>query len=156
MELSFVFVGRVKERYLEEGVADYLGRVRRYLRAEVRLVKAEARGGATDGAKALAKEALRLSQALAGADYVICLDKGGRQLTSEGLAALLDELMRRGVKRAAFVIGGASGLPPEVAARANLTLSLGAMTFTHEMSRLILLEQTYRALTIRAGEPYHK
>ena len=156
MELAFIFVGKAKEAYLEEGVADYLGRIRRFLRAETRLVRAEPRKGATDEAQALAREAQRIEAALPSADYVICLDRGGQALSSEELARWLEGLMQRGVKRAAFVIGGVGGLSEEIVRRADLRLSLGPMTFTHQMSRLILLEQVYRALTIRAGQPYHK
>ena len=154
--MFFVFVGKASQAYLEEGVADYLSRVRRYLRAEVRIVRAGARRRNSCEEKALAEEAQRLSPALAGADYVVCLDRLGKQLTSEGLAQHLDALMLRGVRRAAFVVGGVGGLSPGLLARADLRLSFGPMTFTHEMSRLILLEQVYRALTIRAGEPYHR
>jgi 23S rRNA (pseudouridine1915-N3)-methyltransferase len=156
VELIFIFVGKPKEAYLEEGVADYLSRIRRYLRAEVRVVRAEPRRRGTDEAKALAGEGQRIAAALAGADYKICLDRVGRQLSSEGLAGHMEALAQRGVRRAAFVVGGVGGLPADLARSADLALSMGPMTFTHEMSRVILLEQVFRALTIQAGEPYHR
>jgi 23S rRNA (pseudouridine1915-N3)-methyltransferase len=156
VELVFVFVGKAREAYLEAGVEDYLLRIRRYLRAEVRLVAAEPRRKAADEAKALAREGQRLKGALAGADHVICLERCGKQLSSEELARYLEGLMLKGIKRVAFVVGGVGGLPQEVLEGAHLLLSFGPMTFTHEMSRLIILEQVFRALTIRAGEPYHR
>jgi 23S rRNA (pseudouridine1915-N3)-methyltransferase len=156
VELVFVFVGRAKEAYLEVGWNDYVARIRRHLKAEVRLLKAEPRRKGTDEAQALAREAKRMEPLLASADHVICLDRAGKQLSSEELARHLEGLILRGVKRAALVVGGVGGLHSEVVARADLLLSLGPMTFTHEMSRLIIAEQVYRALSIRAGEPYHK
>jgi 23S rRNA (pseudouridine1915-N3)-methyltransferase len=155
VEIFFVFVGKNREAYLEAGVEDYLGRVRRYLKAEVRLVPAEPRRRNADEKKALAREAQRLKAALAAADYVVCLDVSGKQLSSESLARKLEELMLGGVRRLAFVVGGAGGLSAELLGAAHLRLSLSPMTFTHEMCRVIILEQVYRALTIRAGQPYH-
>lgn len=156
MEIRFLFVGRAKAAYIEAGVADYVSRLGRYLKAEVRLIKAAPHRKGQGEAQALGAEAARLEAHLSDVDYVICLERGGQPLSSEGLARTIEGLMLRGVKRVAFVVGGMAGLPAQIAARANLLLSLGPMTFTHEMARLILVEQIYRALTIRAGEPYHK
>ncbi|MFH0808902.1 MAG: 23S rRNA (pseudouridine(1915)-N(3))-methyltransferase RlmH [Pseudomonadota bacterium] len=158
MKIVFVFVGKTRqgENYMEQGVADYLGRIRRYARAEIRLVAAEQRHRGVDEAKALAKEAERLASALADCDHVICLDEAGRQSTSVELAHLLDGLMLHAVKRTAFVVGGSGGLSAGTKGAAHRLLSLGKMTLTHEMSRLVIIEQVYRALSIRAGEPYHR
>ena len=101
----------------------------------------------------------RQSQTLlqnAQGSFVVCLDRSGREVDSLELAAQVERWQMQGQKKITFIIGGPLGLSPAILNRADLKLSLSAMTFTHEMSRLLLLEQLYRACTIKAGEKYHK
>lgn len=98
-------------------------------------------------------EGERLTAALHGADMIVALDRGGRTPSSLQLAELLGHWLERG--RTAFVIGGTLGLAPEVVDAAGYTLSLSALTFPHQLARLVLAEQIYRAVKIRAGEAYH-
>lgn len=102
-----------------------------------------------------AVEAQTLMKALKPGEYLVALTEDGQQFTSLQLAAQLQELANQGYSRLAFVIGGTLGLAPEVLERARMVLSLSRLTFTHELARLILLEQLYRAFKINAGEPYH-
>jgi 23S rRNA (pseudouridine1915-N3)-methyltransferase len=156
VKLSFIFVGKAKEAYLEEGINNYLGRVRRYLPADVSVVKAEPIRKGADEAAILRAEGERILSRVESGDHLCCLERTGRQLSSEGLAAWIEDLANRGTRRVVFVVGGALGLSKEVLGRADSLWSLSTLTLTHEMARLVLMEQLFRALTIRAGEPYHK
>ena len=104
----------------------------------------------------LAREGERLLQALPNQAFAVALDPTGQTSTSEDLAKRLSSLALNGKSRIAFLIGGAFGLSDAVLARANIRLSLSPMTFPHELARLILVEQLYRAFTIQRGEQYHK
>jgi len=101
------------------------------------------------------REAKHIVKAIPKGAFTVTLDIRGRMLDSPGLARKLTELEARGVRELVMVIGGALGLAPDIIKMADERLSLSPMTFTHDMSRLILAEQIYRACTIRAGEPYH-
>lgn len=155
MKLLLPFLGKTKESYLEQGIRDYADRLRRYLPAEIRVLKCS--HGRNDSAQVImAREAdLLLSQA-AGASFAAALDPAGRQFSSEELAALLDSWEQQGLQTVCFLIGGHLGLDERVQQQAGLLCSLSRLTFTHEMSRFILLEQLYRACSIRAGHNYHK
>ena len=103
-----------------------------------------------------AQESSQLDRRATEGSYRIALDSRGQQLSSEKFAALITELENRAVKNVSFIIGGPLGLAEEQLHKADLVLSLSTMTFTHDMTRLILLEQIYRAYTIKAGTSYHK
>ena len=100
-------------------------------------------------------EAEALLRAVSDRAFVIALDAGGKMMDSPRLAGLLTRMEETGTRDLAMIIGGSMGLAPEILSRADMTLSLSPMTFTHDMTRLILLEQLYRACTIRSGQPYH-
>ncbi|MEW5722669.1 MAG: 23S rRNA (pseudouridine(1915)-N(3))-methyltransferase RlmH [Thermodesulfobacteriota bacterium] len=155
MRLKFLFVGRTRESYLAEGVRDFLARINPYVPAEEVVVRgARVREDRADEVRA--EDTRRLLTAVRPEDVFVLLDPDGRELTSPGLAAWLKEQMDRGAKTVCFGLGGPLGLDPAAARRADLRLCLSRLTLTHEMSRLVLLEQVYRAMRLIAGHPYHK
>ncbi|MBN2251917.1 MAG: 23S rRNA (pseudouridine(1915)-N(3))-methyltransferase RlmH [Candidatus Altiarchaeota archaeon] len=140
--IRIIAVGRIKEGFVKEGVAEYLKRLRRFAAVEV----VEVRDSLME------KEAVKILDAL-GADHAVALAVEGTGFTSEELAEYFKK--NRG-KRMSFVIGGPEGLSEKVLERADMRLSLSPMTLTHEMARLVLAEQIYRAFTVIAGMKYHK
>jgi len=146
-------VGRVKEPHWRAACDEYLKRLRPY--ATVEVVEIADRDIGPDEARAVAAEGADLLRAIPDGSYVIALDLGGTQRTSERFAAELAELMVRGRSDVTFVIGGAAGLAPEVRARADESLALSKMTLPHQLARVVLLEQLYRAFRIMRNEPYH-
>jgi 23S rRNA (pseudouridine1915-N3)-methyltransferase len=154
MRLQLVVVGRVRGE-LALAVQEYEKRARRYWKFEVVEVSAGAGGGqAGDAVKAA--EAERILGRIAPELEVVALTRGGKGMDSRELAGYLDEHAVRSSSGVAFVIGGAFGLGAAVLDRSRRTLSLSTMTLPHEMARLFLTEQVYRAGTILRGEPYHK
>jgi 23S rRNA (pseudouridine1915-N3)-methyltransferase len=159
MQIHVIAMGRVKESYLSEGIAEYEKRLRPY--AKIRIVeiadeRRPARISPAQTAQLLKKEGARVLESIPPEGYTIALDISGNQMSSEGLARLLHDQEIGGKGRVTFVIGGDLGLSADVLARCDERLSLSPMTFTHQMVRLILLEQVYRAFRIMRGEPYHK
>lgn len=155
MKISVIAVGRLKERYWREAADEYLKRLRPY--ANVQVVEiADRDPGKGGSAKALAEEGADILRALRPGSHVITLELGGTPRSSEGLAARLAALGLAGDSDVEFVIGGSCGLSAEVSARADETLSLGQLTLPHNLARIVLLEQIYRAFRINRGEPYHK
>ena len=154
MRLTVIAVGRLKERYWREAADEYLKRLGPY--ATVRVVEVDDRDSGRDEARALAEEGADVLRAIPEGAHVVALDIGGKQLSSEAFAGRLAALALEGRSTIAFVIGGSVGLSAGVLARADEKLSLGAMTLPHNMARVVLLEQVYRAFRINRGEPYHK
>lgn len=139
--------------------AEYEERIRRYARLEVAEVEeAKYRGQppAAEIARILEREAEGILSELRGRWYPVLLAQSGRAMTSEELAAFLEERALRGEGDVAFIVGGSLGAASSLFAAARLVLSLSAMTLPHQLARVVLLEQLYRALTIQKGEPYHK
>lgn len=154
MKLTLVAVGRMKERHWRDAADEYLKRLAPY--ATVRVVEVADRDVTRDESRALAEEAADVIRAIPEGAHVFVLDREGRELTSEGFSARLDELALDGRSNVAFVIGGAAGLAPTVVARADERLALGRMTLPHQLARVVVLEQVYRAFRISRGEPYHR
>lgn len=159
MRFTIVAVGRLKERFWKDACAEYLKRMQPYGKTTVREIPDvdPTKAGGTQAA--LAQEGRGILKALGEASphtRVILLDIGGRQRSSVGFANRLDELALGGVSEVIFVIGGSDGVSEEVRARANETLSFGPITLPHNLARVVLLEQLYRAQRISRGEPYHK
>ena len=155
MKLRLLCVGRLSESYLRDGCALFQERLRHYLPLtveELKEHKGAERGARTKGVTAEGDQLL--ARIPAGA-FVIALDERGRALSSTGLAELLEQHMVAGSAEWVLIIGGAHGLSEGVRQRANLVLSLSAMTLPHQLVRLLLLEQLYRACTIIRNEPYH-
>jgi 23S rRNA (pseudouridine1915-N3)-methyltransferase len=152
-EIVIVWAGRHRRRGWEELCADYRERIRRRVALREAAVKAKQTG---EGAARRRAEGAALLAALPEPCWTIALDRGGEALPSEALAAELDRLRREWPHPVAFLIGSDAGLDRAVLARARRVLSFGPMTLSHELARLVLYEQLYRALDIAAGGRYHK
>ena len=159
MNISIIVVGKLKEKYLKTGIDEYLKRMSSYAKVEIVEIpdeKAPEELSAAEMEQVKQKEGEKLLAKLSQDSYVIALAIDGRMKSSEELADSLDKLATYGKSKIAFVIGGSLGLSDEVLKRANEKLSFSKMTFPHQLMRLILLEQVYRAYRINRGEPYHK
>ena len=154
MRLTIIAVGRLKERYWREAADEYLKRLGPY--ATVRAVEIDDRDSGRDADRALADEGADILRAIPEGAHVITLEIGGKQRSSEQFAARLSQLALDGRSSVAFVVGGSVGLSADVLKRADERMSFGAMTLPHNMARVVLLEQIYRAFRINRGEPYHK
>jgi 23S rRNA (pseudouridine1915-N3)-methyltransferase len=152
LRIRSIMVGRTGRGPVSELVEDYLGRLRRMTTVEEVFVP-EAGSGAPDFQRK--REGERLLAVVKPGERVVALDERGRELGSAAFAAQLSAWRDQGVRDAAFIIGGAYGLDDAVRARADLILSLSAMTFPHQLVRAIFAEQLYRAFTIAKGMPYH-
>jgi len=159
MQIRIIAVGKIKEKYLQDGIAEYEKRLRPYVKVQVVEVPEEKRPVASSPSieqVAVQKEGDRILSAIPEGAFAIVLDVKGTLQSSEELARGFGEWELAGKNPVVFVIGGDLGLSPPIVARADLRLSLSRMTFTHPMARLLLFEQVYRAFRILRGEPYHK
>ncbi len=153
MKITVVFTGKTTERYLEEGIAAFEKRIRRYLPFEIKVLPAVK--GVRDKERLKRREGEMILKNLGRGDYVVLLDERGKSLRSVDFAGMLQQKMNEGTRNMVFVVGGAYGVPREVFERADRVLQLSAMTFSHQVVRILLMEQLYRAFTIIHGEPYH-
>lgn len=142
--------------YLIKGEQDFLQRLKHYCPVEMQTVKGEKIKNIRNADLILNKEAERISNKIPDGSKVVALDIRGKSFSSEELAGEIRQWQNSGIKTIAIVIGGPLGLSRNIISRANMVLSMSQFTFTHEMVRLILLEQIYRAFTILRGEKYHK
>lgn len=152
-------MGKLKEKYLKQGIAEYTKRLGPFAKVEVIEVsdeKAPENLSDTEMLQVKKAEGDRIMSKISPDAHVIALAIEGKMKTSEQLARDLDQLATYGKSKIAFVIGGSLGLSDDVLKRANDTLSFSKMTFPHQLMRLILVEQVYRAFKINRGEPYHK
>ncbi|MEW6429667.1 MAG: 23S rRNA (pseudouridine(1915)-N(3))-methyltransferase RlmH [Thermodesulfobacteriota bacterium] len=156
MRLELFSPGKTKLDFIARGIDEYRGRLERFCPIELVVTRDHGARKGGDEERARAEEGRELLGRLPKEALVVALDLSGRMLSSEGLAALIDTWEMEGRRRIAFVIGGFAGLSGEVLARADLRLSLSPMTFTHEMARLLLLEQLYRAFSIKHATGYHR
>ncbi|MBO1514930.1 23S rRNA (pseudouridine(1915)-N(3))-methyltransferase RlmH [Metabacillus bambusae] len=159
MNISIVTIGKLKEKYLKQGIDEYLKRLSAYAKIEVIELpdeKAPENLSETEMEQVKEKEGERILSKISDDTHVIALAIEGKMKSSEQLAKDLDQLATYGKSKIAFVIGGSLGLSSTVMKRANDTLSFSKMTFPHQLMRLILVEQVYRAFRINRGEPYHK
>jgi 23S rRNA (pseudouridine1915-N3)-methyltransferase len=155
LRLRIIVVDRTRSPFLREGESFYLDRLGRYVRTEWVQVKPTKIKKGRPALDILAAEGESILRNFLSDDYLVALDRSGRAMDSEGLASWI-EALSLSQDRIAFVIGGPLGLSNTVLERAHEILSLSQLTLTHEMSRLLLLEQLYRAFTIIHGEKYHK
>ena len=159
MKITVITVGKIKEKYLKDAIAEYSKRLSRYCKLEILEVADEK---TPDGASEIVeenireKEGERILKLIKEDAYVITLEISGKMLTSEELADRIETLGIQGKSHLVFVIGGSIGLGREVLRRSDYALSFSKMTFPHQMMRVILLEQIYRAVKINKNEPYHK
>jgi 23S rRNA (pseudouridine1915-N3)-methyltransferase len=155
LRFQLIFLGKTRETYLAAGIADYARRLSHYVTTDIKTLKERKPGKGEPENILIEKDSAALLQGVNGS-CLVCLDRTGRQMDSMELAVQLGRWEMQGQKKITFIIGGPLGLSPAILARADLVLSLSPMTFTHEMTRLLILEQLYRACTIKAGEKYHK
>jgi 23S rRNA (pseudouridine1915-N3)-methyltransferase len=153
VKLHFVWIGKTRDRACAALVADYLERIKRFVHYEVSELKEQS---SADEKRMIAAEGRKLISAIERDDFVTLLDEKGGELDSPQFAEFIVKRQQSGTKRLAFVIGGFAGVSDEVKQRANFRLSLSRMTLTHELARVFLTEQVYRAFTLQAGSPYHK
>ncbi|MGM8215810.1 23S rRNA (pseudouridine(1915)-N(3))-methyltransferase RlmH [Bacillaceae bacterium W0354] len=159
MNITIISVGKLKEKYLKQGIEEYLKRLQPYAKVKVEEVPDEQAPDNLSEAEieeVKRKEGTKILTKLSTDTYVITLEIEGKQLTSEAFAKKLDDLATYGKSKIAFIIGGSHGLGDEVKKRSNYALSFSKMTLPHQLMRLVLVEQVYRAFRINRGEPYHK
>lgn len=159
MQIHIISVGKVREKYIKQGIEEFEKRLGPYCRLMMDEVNDEQDPGQSSEKELLQvkqKEGDRILKKIKPGQYVIALDIQGKQWSSEELANEMDKLSIHGKSQIAFVIGGSNGLSDEVLKRADQKLSFSKMTFPHQLMKLILLEQIYRAFKIQKGEPYHK
>ncbi|MBU5441901.1 MULTISPECIES: 23S rRNA (pseudouridine(1915)-N(3))-methyltransferase RlmH [unclassified Paenibacillus] len=159
MLVQIIGVGKLKEKYLVQGIAEYAKRLAPYLKLQIIEVpdeKAPENLSDAELAQVREREGAKLLAHIKGDAHVIALAIDGQLWSSEELAAQLDKLGTYGTSHVVFVIGGSNGLSDDVLRRAQQRLSFGRMTYPHQLMRLILAEQIYRAVKINRGEPYHR
>lgn len=159
MKIKLISVGKLKEHYLKDGIAEYKKRLSRFATVdliEVADEKTPDRASVLENQQILDKEAERLLSKIGDRDFVVSLAIEGQQLSSEAFSQLLQLKMTAGYSTLTFVIGGSLGLSDAVKKRANVNLSFGHLTLPHQLMRLVLIEQIYRAFMIAEGSPYHK
>ncbi len=159
MRITIVCVGKIKEKFYSDAVAEYAKRLSKYCKLEIIEVADEK---TPDGASALVeeqikeKEGKRILEKIKEDAFVVTLEIAGKRMTSEGLSQWMEKLAVGGNSHITFVIGGSLGLHRAVLKRSNMGLSFSDMTFPHQLMRVILTEQIYRAFRIMNHEPYHK
>ncbi len=159
MQILIIAVGKIKEKYLQDGIAEYLKRLRPYVKLNILEIAEDKRIGnltPSDQKRIKDAEGMRILGAIPQDSFIIVLDVNGVHWSSETLAENLQRYEIAGRNSLSIIIGGDLGLSDAVIARSSVRLSLSLMTFTHQMIRLIILEQIYRACKINHGEPYHK
>lgn len=156
MKIILPHLGKTKEQYLAAGIDDFAGRLRRFVPLDLPVLKEKKNAAKEDTARLQNEEAQILLGSVPPSARIVALAPLGQQLSSEELADLICRWEDQGVREIAFLIGGPTGLAAELVQKADYVLSLSRMTFTHEMARLLVLEQLYRAFSIKAGTGYHK
>ena len=159
MKITIVCVGKIKEKFYRDAIAEYEKRLSKYCKLDIIEVadeKTPDKAGAVLEDQIKEKEAQRILSKIKEDTYVCTLEIAGKKFSSEGFADWLEQSGIRGVSNICFVIGGSLGLHDSVLKRSNQALSFSDMTFPHQLMRVILCEQIYRAFRIINGEPYHK
>ena len=159
MKITIISVGKIKEKYYRNAVAEYEKRLGRYCKLEIIEVEDEKtpdKASVAEEDQVKAREAERILKHIKDDTFLITLEIGGKMYDSTELAQKLEKLGIQGVSHIQFVIGGSLGLHNNICKRADIHLSFSKMTFPHQLMRVILLEQIYRSYRIINGEPYHK
>ena len=159
MKIKIVTVGKLKEKYLKDGIAEYTKRISRFAKLEmIELAdeKTPDKASELENQKILETEGARILSKVGERDFVVVLAIEGKTLSSEEFSKQLEQASIKGYSTLTFIIGGSLGLAPVVKNRANLSVSFGRLTLPHQLMRLVLVEQIYRAFTIQQGSPYHK
>ncbi|CCQ94847.1 conserved hypothetical protein [[Clostridium] ultunense Esp] len=159
MNIKIIAVGKIKEKYMREGIKEYSKRLSRYCNLEIIEIgdeKAPENLSKKDIEIIKNKEGRKLLSKIPQNSFIISLEIEGKEISSEELSKKIEDLMVGGINDITFIIGGSLGLSQEVRNKANYKLSFSKMTFPHQLMRIILLEQIYRGFRIIRGEPYHK
>ena len=159
MKIKIVTVGKLKEKYLKDGIAEYSKRISRFAKLEmIELAdeKTPDKASEIENQKILETEGARILSKVGERDFVLVLAIEGKTFSSEEFSKQLEEASIKGYSTLTFIIGGSLGIAPGVKNRANLSVSFGRLTLPHQLMRLVLVEQIYRAFTIQQGSPYHK
>ena len=155
MNITLILHGKTDSSSLQQCMDDYVKRLQRYVKFSVKVIPDNKALVRAPSAVRIKSEGEQLLAQLDTKDTVVLLDDKGKQFTSEGFASFLEARMNASVKHLVFVVGGAYGFSEDVYKRADFKISLSSMTFSHQVVRLLFLEQLYRAFTIIKGEPYH-
>ena len=155
MKIDLVLVGKSDQKYLQEGIDIYLKRLKYYCQFEMKIIPDLKSTKSLSEEQQKEKEGELIINQIKDSDFVILLDERGESLSSVDFAQLIEKRQVAGTRKLSFVVGGPYGFSRDVYAKANAKLSLSAMTFSHQMVRLLFIEQLYRAFTIINGEPYH-
>ncbi|MFT3740139.1 MAG: 23S rRNA (pseudouridine(1915)-N(3))-methyltransferase RlmH [Breznakibacter sp.] len=155
MKIVLVWIGKTTEAWLQSGISEYLGRLKYYIPVEVKEISALRNTKSLTLDQIKEKEGELVLSTLMPGDHLLLLDESGKQLSSRGFAAEIENHINLSTKRMVFVIGGAYGFSDAVYKSAKQRISLSKLTFSHQMVRVIFLEQMYRGMTILKGEPYH-
>ena len=156
MKIKIIALGKIKEKFLKDGIEEFLKRLKPYAQVEIaELMPIEIKDENLTS-KVLDEEAEKILSNIKQDSYVITLEILGKQLSSEEFASKIEEITNSGISELVFVIGSSCGLSPKVSQRADFKLSISKMTFLHQFARLLLVEQIYRAFKILNNETYHK
>ena len=152
MKFDFYFIGKTTEGYLREGIDVYCRKLGHYMNSEIKIIPVSSD---KNQAKALGEESSKILKSVSAQDFIVVLDENGKQFSSVELSKEIQKVLNRSYPKMVFIVGSAYGIDPELKKRADMILSFSRFTFTHQMIRLLLIEQVYRAMTILKGESYH-
>jgi len=152
MKFEFYFIGKTTESYLSLGIESYYRKLVYYMNTEIKTIPVSQD---KNKLKALKEESVKILKTISAHDYVIVLDEKGKAFSSPELSGEIQRVMNQSFSKIIFIVGSAYGIDGDLKKRANLLLSFSKFTFTHQMIRLMLVEQVYRAMTILKGESYH-
>ena len=159
MKIRLICVGKIKESFFRQAIDEYSKRLQRYIQLDIVEVSDEKAPDTLSKNEEIAikqKEGEKILKCIKQDEYLVCLDILGTQMTSEDFSSFFDNKASCGISKINFVIGGSLGLSKEVLQRADFSVSFSKMTFPHQLMRVVLLEQIYRAMRIAKNEPYHK
>ncbi|HEM2542335.1 TPA: 23S rRNA (pseudouridine(1915)-N(3))-methyltransferase RlmH [Streptococcus suis] len=159
MKIKLITVGKLKEKYLKEGIAEYSKRLGRFAKLDIIELpdeKTPDKASQAENEQILKKEADRIMSKIGERDFVIALAIEGKQFPSEEFSQKISDIAVNGYSDITFIIGGSLGLESCIKKRANLLMSFGQLTLPHQLMKLVLIEQIYRAFMIQQGSPYHK
>jgi 23S rRNA (pseudouridine1915-N3)-methyltransferase len=152
MKFNFIWIGKPKHKYIQQGIILYRDRLKHYCKLEIHQIK-DVKSTHSEDQKN--KESLSFQKFLVTENYTVCLDENGETMKSEELSQFISKLQNQGWKNINFIIGGAYGFDSAILGKSNTLLSLSKMTLPHDLCRVLLLEQVYRAFTILRNEKYH-
>lgn len=159
MKIKIICVGKIKEKYLKDGIAEYQKRLSRFTQFEIIELadeKTPEKASQAENEKIMEKEANRILSKIGNRDYVIALAIEGKQYASEEFSQFVTDITIQGFSDITFIIGGSLGLHSKIKRKAHALISFGRLTLPHQLMRLVLTEQIYRAFMIQEGSPYHK